>query len=552
MSFLDLCCETHCDELAVEGVGRAMEIGYVAGHAPTPAAARSFTTALLGNGADDPKACLGVTLDCLDGQTAFVGRLWEHGRLAACNSRAGRSVNYVGECHHLVHPGDYIVAVNDVNGPVKTMVELLLRGGALELRVATAEEFSVSFDSGDGSCQSLGLTLKWCKTGWSLLIVGVGLGLVQDWNHAHPEQQVRPNDRIVAIDGYRVLEENHAASECSDLTRLLDQLTASSVLTISRPAIPLCSAKDSGIESIVNLDTSTAPNVLDVGSGKGRFDHMFNDCVSTSASSTRHGLQSERTSSSKEAIGVKPSSKRRKEDYFRQLEPTSGYFELGCDSWRSRSRAHDHAGRATSKPPPETSTSYRWRGEENKSITEDGKLIVEMAQSKGPARTPTSIGTTALDDSRIPDIGERVYFCAGNQVFPSGDVLEFGTMGNVINVAHNCITPRSGSKSSTFVDVEFPGTKQNVRLPPTHLALSYPILPGGFRVGDEVIFMGKSPIQVSDTDTLTPGLHGEVVGLATTKYADSRRQRLTVHFDGHVRNTPLPVTAVRKVLGSVA
>lgn len=294
---------------------------------------------------------------------------------------------------------------------------------------------------------------------------------------------------------------------------------------------------------------------------------MLNDCASTSASSTRRGPQSERASSSKEAIGVKPSSKRRKEDYFRQLEPTSGYFELGCDSWRARSRAHDcarrttsptpqspsHAGRATSKPPPDTSNSYRGRGEENKSITEDGKLIVEMAQSKGPARTPTSsIGTTALDDSRIPDIGERVYFCAGNQVFPSGDVLEFGTMGNVINVAHNSITPRSGSKSSTFVEVEFPGTKQNVRLPPTQLALSYPILPGGFRVGDEVIFMGKSPIQVSDTDTLTPGLHGEVVGLATTKHADSRRQRLTVHFDGHVRNTPLPVTAVRKVLGSVA
>merc|ERR1719203_2613046 len=48
---------------------------------------------------------------------------------------------------------------------------------------------------------SLGLSLKYAPSGTSLLIVGIDKGPMEDWNQAHPDSEVKKNDRIVQVNG---------------------------------------------------------------------------------------------------------------------------------------------------------------------------------------------------------------------------------------------------------------------------------------------------------------------------------------------------------------
>lgn len=146
-----------------------------------------------------------------------------------------------------------------------------------------------------------------------------------------------------------------------------------------------------------------------------------------------------------------------------------------------------------------------------------------------------------------PAIGEQVYYCAGRQSFPNGDVLRFGAPGHVVSVVNHADINESPFRHNTtyLVEAFFEANKQHVCLRSTELCDTRPEMPSGFHVGDVVVFCGKRPVKVSETDVLRPGLRGEVVGRAARRGGKFAGDRLSVLFEGHTKNTPIPTTAVR-------
>lgn len=147
----------------------------------------------------------------------------------------------------------------------------------------------------------------------------------------------------------------------------------------------------------------------------------------------------------------------------------------------------------------------------------------------------------------LPAIGEQVYYCAGRQCFSNGDVIRFGAPCYAVSVLNDTGIHESPfrNKRTHLVEVFFEGNKQHVCLRSTELSETRPQLAEGFHVGDVVVFCGKRTVKVSDTDVLRPGLRGEVVGGAARRSGNSAGTRLSVKFEGHLKNTPLPLSAVR-------
>mmetsp|Transcript_72627 Transcript_72627/g.126084 ORF Transcript_72627/g.126084 Transcript_72627/m.126084 type:complete len:263 (-) Transcript_72627:100-888(-) len=80
---------------------------------------------------------------------------------------------------------------------------------------------SVSVTKADGA--RVGLGLNTCD-GATLRIIRVeSAGLVPDWNRTHPEQQVRPGDRIVEVNGVKG-DANAMLNECKERQELQFQI----------------------------------------------------------------------------------------------------------------------------------------------------------------------------------------------------------------------------------------------------------------------------------------------------------------------------------------
>mmetsp|Transcript_2909 Transcript_2909/g.8887 ORF Transcript_2909/g.8887 Transcript_2909/m.8887 type:complete len:337 (+) Transcript_2909:62-1072(+) len=132
----------------------------------------------------DPTQPLGARVDALDEATVQVLEL-SAGPLEASGLRAG----------------DFIVQVNGVRGDSERLVEELAASGRLELSVRRPRGFGVAVRKRDPE-EPFGLDFAaHGPDSRCLVVTKVGEGPVKEWGEANPKQEVRPRDRVVAVDG---------------------------------------------------------------------------------------------------------------------------------------------------------------------------------------------------------------------------------------------------------------------------------------------------------------------------------------------------------------
>mmetsp|Transcript_17306 Transcript_17306/g.46992 ORF Transcript_17306/g.46992 Transcript_17306/m.46992 type:complete len:389 (-) Transcript_17306:143-1309(-) len=194
---------------------------------------------------------LGIDFDIQDGTTVHVMGL-----------RGGLVQNYnkTATADFVIKPGDFIMKVNQVQGSAQQLLEALKSNIRLELLLRRPLELVVAIAIPEYDFEEQGPTRKKKKkqaattctcappaeekpksrhgmefvpnpAGMSLVIANViEGGPLEEWNNRHPEAEVRPGDRIVALQGKRGSAED-----------LLRQLEASDrfQMQLIRPADPI-------------------------------------------------------------------------------------------------------------------------------------------------------------------------------------------------------------------------------------------------------------------------------------------------------------------------
>ncbi|CAE8632265.1 unnamed protein product [Polarella glacialis] len=103
-------------------------------------------------------------------------------------------------------------------------------------------------------------------------------------------------------------------------------------------------------------------------------------------------------------------------------------------------------------------------------------------------------------------VGDRVYWCGMNWTFPNGDRLKFGSEGEV--AGRSCV---GDGLDDRRVAVSFRGNRGAVAMRLPEISSQYPVIPGGYNVGDQVYYAfpnWKSP----NGSTLQFGVQGKVIG----------------------------------------
>jgi len=122
-------------------------------------------------------------------------------------------------------------------------------------------------------------------------------------------------------------------------------------------------------------------------------------------------------------------------------------------------------------------------------------------------------------------VGNKVYFTGNNMSFSSGDTaVHHGQEGKVLG-------PAAG-ECQKRVAVFFPGNKDVVECLHTSLSTSRPPLPGGFVVGDKVIFTGTGTTFSNGDTAVHNGQEGKVLGPA----AGGDETRVSVLFRTRTSN----------------
>lgn len=189
------------------------------------------------------RSTLGIDFDLQDGKSVFVRDL-----------RAGIVDSYNGTAtsNNAIQPGDFIVKVNQAEGNAVQMLEALKSNIRLELVVRRPIDFVVAiaipdFDFEDskgrkkkgGACtcgpqadsnapkNKYGVDFK-NPTGMNLVVMKVlEGGPVEDWNNRYPEAEVRPGDRVTAVNGEK--------GQAEDMLRII-QASDRFQMRIVRPA----------------------------------------------------------------------------------------------------------------------------------------------------------------------------------------------------------------------------------------------------------------------------------------------------------------------------
>jgi len=192
----------------------------------------------------DRKA-LGLEFDAQDGATIYVTGVKKGGVVGEYNNKAERVYS--------LETGDFIVKANHVEGSAMKMLEAMRHDSPLELLVRRPMEMIIFFrpetedghvmrqdkprsrkgclpvcseDSPGEQFKHAGMEIQKNLAGNCLLISAIYDGPVDKWNSQYPDQQVRPGDRIVAINGKK-----GKAQEL--LKRMKESQTFS--MTITRP-----------------------------------------------------------------------------------------------------------------------------------------------------------------------------------------------------------------------------------------------------------------------------------------------------------------------------
>merc|ERR1712232_1402455 len=138
-----------------------------------------------------PGSVLGLELDLMDDVLAQV-----------CGIDAGliQSYNHTVKPELQVAVGDFIVEANGQSGDAKQLLEILRTEAQSVVLVRRPAEITVLVSKDEGL---LGLELQKAPRGHSLLIHEVKDGLIQKWNLTNPDKELKPRDRIVAVNGNR-------------------------------------------------------------------------------------------------------------------------------------------------------------------------------------------------------------------------------------------------------------------------------------------------------------------------------------------------------------
>mmetsp|Transcript_59838 Transcript_59838/g.106726 ORF Transcript_59838/g.106726 Transcript_59838/m.106726 type:complete len:218 (-) Transcript_59838:127-780(-) len=139
--------------------------------------------------ASDRGLLLGLDVDTIDGPTLLVNDV-HSGLISRWNERN------VGM---QVRKGDRFTEVNGVKGDGAKLIKALTVNQFLEIRVRRPELFQMTLRRNMDT--SLGLDLSYVIGGATLLVKGVNLGLVNDWNLASQGFKVEKHDRVLEVNG---------------------------------------------------------------------------------------------------------------------------------------------------------------------------------------------------------------------------------------------------------------------------------------------------------------------------------------------------------------
>ena len=124
-------------------------------------------------------------------------------------------------------------------------------------------------------------------------------------------------------------------------------------------------------------------------------------------------------------------------------------------------------------------------------------------------------------------VGDEVFYTAEDYTYGNGFVLVRGSKGEVVK---DC--------GDTMLTVTFPGNENSFNLPLTELSRTAPTLPGGYSVGDEVLYTAED-YTYDNGFLLMRGSKGEVV-------KEAGDTMLTVTFPGNENNFNLPLTELSR------
>jgi len=144
---------------------------------------------------DNPKKkALGLEVETQDGKMLYVSAV-KNGLVQTFNKEA--------EPTKQIMPGDFIVKVNGVEGASKKLNEALKKKEtSFSLVCRRAEEWRVVVDRGADK-GPIGFGYVKPAVGHSIVMTDIAAGPLSAWNEENPEREVRPFDRILAINGKR-------------------------------------------------------------------------------------------------------------------------------------------------------------------------------------------------------------------------------------------------------------------------------------------------------------------------------------------------------------
>lgn len=158
-----------------------------------------------------PGEILGLELDPLDREVMQV-----------CTIRDGLVKKYnasLTDKENELKLGDWIVGINGVKGRTEAMVERFQADTNLKVSIRRLKSWEVTLKPSRGTFRPC---LNRAANGRTLLILDTEEQALKDWNAAHPDLDVRKNDRILMVNGVeaesdKMMEQVEQASELNML-----------------------------------------------------------------------------------------------------------------------------------------------------------------------------------------------------------------------------------------------------------------------------------------------------------------------------------------------
>lgn len=182
------------DNVAKEVFGKCSQPKEAPVEAPVSDACQAPTVGFIVRAQFAKGQTLGMSFDIVQSENLRINQVESVGPIADYNQGVPEDLR--------VREGDYIMSVNSETGDARAKLAAMYAGGTCVLEIRRPHSFEVSgLDKSQGR---LGLDLTFHGKSTAAYIKKVFVdGLIQEYNQAHPERQVRSGDLIVAVNGQR-------------------------------------------------------------------------------------------------------------------------------------------------------------------------------------------------------------------------------------------------------------------------------------------------------------------------------------------------------------